>query len=412
MIHLQRAILPNGLRIVHSMDATTPMVCMNVLYNVGSKDEQEQLTGFAHLFEHLMFGGSAHIPDYDTPLQEASGENNAWTNTDLTNYYLVLPKENIERGFWLESDRMLELAFSERSLDTQKSVVIEEFKERCLNQPYGDIGHIYRPLCYQHHPYRWPVIGKEISHIQEATLDQVKEFFYSHYAPNNAILAVCGNISFEQTVSLAQKWMSDIPSRVIAPRLWNSEPIQTAARLLEIERNVPTDTIYKYYHTTDRLSADYNAVDMITDILDNGRSARLYQRLVKEQGLFHQISCSQSGDIESGLIHISGKLASGVSFDRADRAIEEQLQQLTQEPVQECELDKLKSKFEATHIYSNLDYSSKAFNLAYYELLGNAEWINQEVALYQQTTAEHLRAVAERILAPSNCNTIYYKATK
>lgn len=283
---INKHCFPNGLRLVHYEDTSTQMVALNIVYDVGARDEHPEHTGFAHLFEHLMFGGSAHIPDYDTPLQLAGGENNAWTNNDITNYYLTVPKPNVETAFWLESDRMLELAFSEQSLEVQRGVVMEEFKQRCLNQPYGDVGHLFRPLAFRVHPYRWPTIGKELSHIEQATLDEVKSFFYRFYAPNNAVLAVTGNISWDETVKLTEKWFAPIPRRDVPVRQLPQEPEQTQERRLTVERNVPLDALFMGYHMCGRESADYYAFDILSDILSNGRSSRLNRRLVQEQNIF------------------------------------------------------------------------------------------------------------------------------
>ena len=269
---INRHVLDNGLRLIHTQDQSTQMVALNVLYDVGARDEHPDHTGFAHLFEHLMFGGSLHIPDYDTPLQLAGGENNAWTNNDITNYYLTVPRQNAEIGFWLESDRMLSLNFSERSLDIQRGVVMEEFKQRCLNQPYGDVGHILRPLAYQVHPYQYPTIGKELAHIANATLDEVKEFFFCFYAPNNAILSVTGNISFEKAISLTEKWFASIPRREVIRRKLQQEPQQTEERRLTVERNVPLDALFIAYHMCDHHHPDYYAFDILSDLLSNGCS--------------------------------------------------------------------------------------------------------------------------------------------
>ena len=304
---INKKIFDNGLRLVHNEDTSTQMVALNIVYDVGARDEHPEHTGFAHLFEHLMFGGSVHIPDYDAPLQLAGGENNAWTNNDITNYYLTVPKSNVEIGFWLESDRMLELAFSEQSLEVQRAVVMEEFKQRCLNQPYGDVGHLLRPLAYQTHPYRWPTIGKDLSHIANATLDEVKEFFFRFYAPNNAVLAVTGNISWEETIRLTEKWFAPIPRRNVPVRQLPQEVVQTAERRQTVERNVPLDALFMAYHMCSREDADYYAFDILSDILSNGRSSRLTRRLVQEQKLFSSLDAYISGTRDAGLLHISGK---------------------------------------------------------------------------------------------------------
>ena len=331
---INRHILDNGLRLVHSQDESTQMVALNILYNVGARDEDPEHTGFAHLFEHLMFGGSVNIPDYDMPLQLAGGENNAWTNNDITNYYLTVPRQNVETGFWLESDRMLSLDFSERSLEVQRGVVMEEFKQRCLNQPYGDVGHLLRPLAYQTHPYQWPTIGKELSHIANATLEEVKAFFFRFYAPNNAILAVTGNISFEEAVALTEKWFASIPRREVPLRNLPQEQEQTEERRLTVERNVPLDALFMAYHMPDHRHPDYYAFDILSDVLSNGRSSRLNQRLVQQKQLFSSIDAYISGSVDAGLFHISGKPSAGVTLEQAEAAVREELELLQHELVE------------------------------------------------------------------------------
>ena len=404
-----RHILDNGLRLVHSQDESTQMVALNILYNVGARDEDPEHTGFAHLFEHLMFGGSVNIPDYDMPLQLAGGENNAWTNNDITNYYLTVPRQNVETGFWLESDRMLSLDFSERSLEVQRGVVIEEFKQRCLNQPYGDIGHLLRPLAYQTHPYQWPTIGKELSHIANATLEEVKAFFFRFYAPNNAILAVTGNISFEEAVALTEKWFGSIPRREVPQRNLPQEQEQTEERRLTVERNVPLDSLFMAYHMPAHCHPDYYAFDILSDVLSNGRSSRLNQRLVQQKQLFSSIDAYISGSVDAGLFHISGKPSAGVTLEQAEAAVREELELLQQELVDEQELEKVKNKFESTQIFGNINYLNVATNLAWYELLGRAEDMEKEVDRYRSVTAEQLRAVAQSAFRKENGVILYYK---
>ena len=412
MLQINRHILSNGLRLVHSQDASTQMVALNVLYNVGARDENPEHTGFAHLFEHLMFGGSVNIPDYDAPLQLAGGENNAWTNNDITNYYLTVPRQNVETGFWLESDRMLSLDFSERSLEVQRGVVMEEFKQRCLNQPYGDVGHLLRPLAYRVHPYQWPTIGKELSHIANATLEEVKAFFFRFYAPNNAILAVTGNISFEEAVTLTEKWFGPIPRREVPLRQLPKEPVQTGERRQVVERNVPLDSLFMAYHMCDRLNADYYAFDILSDILSNGRSSRLNQHLVQEKQLFSSIDAYISGTIDAGLFHISGKPAAGVSLEEAEAAVREELNELQTALVQEHELEKVKNKFESTQIFGNINYLNVATNLAWFELNGQAEDMEKEVERYRAVTADRLKAVAQTAFREENGVVLYYKSSK
>ena len=378
MIQVNRYTLANGLRIVHNEDDSTQMVALNLLYDVGARDEDPSHTGFAHLFEHLMFGGSLHIPDYDTPVQNAGGENNAWTNNDITNYYITLPHQNVETGFWLESDRMLSLDFSPKSLEVQRQVVIEEFKQRNLNQPYGDASHLLRELAYESHPYRWPTIGKEIAHIAQATLEEVKDFFYRFYAPNNAILAVAGHISFEETIRLAEKWFGPIPARNISPRQLPAEKPQTAVRRKTVERKVPVDAIYMAFHMSNRMHPDYYVYDMITDILSNGRSSRFIQSLVQEQKLFTSIDAYISGSLDEGLLHITGKPVEGVSLEQAEEAIWKELEKMKTVPVSEQELEKVKNRYESEQIFNNINYLNVATNLAFFELTGKAEDINEE----------------------------------
>lgn len=410
MIQVNRYTLANGLRIVHNEDDSTQMVALNLLYDVGARDEDPSHTGFAHLFEHLMFGGSLHIPDYDTPVQNAGGENNAWTNNDITNYYITLPHQNVETGFWLESDRMFSLDFSPKSLEVQRQVVIEEFKQRNLNQPYGDASHLLRELAYESHPYRWPTIGKEIAHIAQATLEEVKDFFYRFYAPNNAILAVTGHIPFEETVRLAEKWFGPIPARKIPPRKLPAEKPQTAVRRRTVERKVPVDAIYMAFHMSNRMHPDYYVYDMITDILSNGRSSRFIQSLVQEQKLFTSIDAYISGSLDEGLLHVTGKPVEGISLEQAEEAIWKELEKMKTVPVSEQELEKVKNRYESEQIFNNINYLNVATNLAFFELTGKAEDINEEVGKYRAVTAEQIQATSARCFVPENCSILYYKA--
>lgn len=407
---INRLVLSNGLRLVHYEDTSTQMVALNVLYDVGARDEHPDHTGFAHLFEHLMFGGSVYIPDYDTPLQQAGGENNAWTNNDITNYYLTVPRSNVEIGFWLESDRMQELAFSEDSLDVQRGVVMEEFKQRCLNQPYGDTGHLIRALAYKVHPYRWPTIGKELSHIANATLAEVKEFFFHFYAPNNAVLAVTGNISWEETVRLTEKWFGGIPRREVMKRNLPQEPEQTKEHREVVVRDVPVDALFMAYHMCARESSDYYVFDILSDILSNGRSSRLTQKLVQEQHLFSNIDAYISGSRDAGLLHISGKLANGVSLEQAEAAVHRELDELKNVLVDSHELDKVKNKFESSQIFGNINYLNVATNIAWFELTGQAEDINLEVEKYRAVSANQLMNVAKHTFCEQNRSVLYYKS--
>lgn len=410
MIEVSRYLLPNGLKMLHHFDNSTQMVALNIIYDVGSKDEDPSQTGFAHLFEHLMFGGSVNILDFDTPLQKAGGENNAWTSNDITNYYSVVPRQNVETAFWLESDRMLELNFSEKSLSVQKQVVCEEFKQRNLNQPYGDTYMLLRPMAYKVHPYRWPTIGKEISHIENATLEDVKTFFYKHYAPNNAILSIAGNISFEDAVRLTEKWFGLIPRRNIAVRNLPEEPEQKESRFLEVYRSVPLDAITKAWHMCRRTDKEYHSYDLLSDILSNGRSSRLYRHLVMERKMFSDIDASITGDIDAGLFVVTGRLNKGITMEDADEAIKREVSALMAETIEKQELEKVVNKFESNHLFSNINYLNKATNLAYHELIGRAEDINEEVKKYWDITPQDLRRAAQKVFREENSSTLYYRA--
>lgn len=395
---------------LHHFDNSTQMVALNIIYDVGSKDEEPSRTGFAHLFEHLMFGGSVNILDFDTPLQKAGGENNAWTSNDITNYYSVVPRQNVETAFWLESDRMLELNFSEKSLSVQKQVVCEEFKQRNLNQPYGDTYMLLRPMAYKVHPYRWSTIGKEISHIENATLEDVKTFFYEHYAPNNAILSIAGNISFEDAVRLTEKWFGPIPRRNIAVRNLPEEPEQKEPRFLEVYRSVPLDAITKAWHMCRRIDEEYHSYDLLSDILSNGRSSRLYRHLVMEKKMFSDIDASITGDIDAGLFVVTGRLNKGIAMEDADEAIKREVSALMAETIEKKELEKVVNKFESNHLFSNINYLNKATNLAYHELIGRAEDINEEVKKYWDITPQKLRRAAQKVFREENSSTLYYRA--
>ena len=410
MIRFERFQLPNGLKILVHEDHSTPMAVMNVLYDVGARDESENKTGFAHLFEHLMFGGSVNIESYDEPLQLAGGENNAYTTNDLTNYYLQIPAENLETGFWLESDRMLSLAFSEKSLDVQRKVVCEEFKEHYINKPYGDAWHKMRELAYKVHPYKWMTIGKELKHIEEATLDDVKKFFFKHYNPSNAILVVAGHVQPDQVVKLAEKWFGPIPSGEKYIRHIPQEPLQTEARQLSLQADVPLDAFYKTWHMPARMDRGYYVTDLITDILGGGASSRLYQKLVKEKKLFSNLDCYHFGSTDSGLLTIEGKLIKGISFEEAEKAVDEEVSKVASEKVADKELEKVKNKTESTILFEDMSLTSRAASLAYYELLGNAELMNEELDKYQSVTTEELRLQAENIFHSNRSNTIYYGA--
>lgn len=410
MIQFERFVLSNGLKLLIHKDASTPMAVVNVLYDVGARDEKETQTGFAHLFEHLMFGGSVNIPDYDEPLQLAGGENNAYTTNDLTNYYCQLPAENIETAFWLESDRMLSLAFNEKSLDTQRKVVSEEFKEHYLNKPYGDVWHKMREMAYTTHPYKWMTIGKELKHIEEAQLQDVKNFFFKHYTPSNAILVVAGNVESENVLQLAEKWFGSIPSGEKYVRSLPQEPKQTEARRMEIKADVPIDAFIKTWHMSGRMERGYYVADLITDILGGGASSRLYQSLVKEQQLFSNLDCYHFGSVDAGLFTIEGKLVKGVSIEKAEAAVEAELQKMKEQLVDEKELQKVKNKTESTILFEDMSVMSRAQSLAFYELLGDAQLMNDELEKYQSITADELLQESRKIFDEKNSNTLYYLA--
>ena len=410
MIQFEKFTLPNGLRVIVHQDLSTPMAVMNIMYDVGARDENPDRTGFAHLFEHLMFGGSVNIPEYDEPLQMAGGENNAYTTNDLTNYYIQLPAENLETAFWLESDRMLSLAFSEKSLDTQRKVVCEEFKEHYLNKPYGDVGHKIMALSYKQHPYRWMTIGKELSHIENAKLEDVKDFFFKHYRPVNAILVVAGNVTVENVRALAEKWFGGIPAGEKYLRNLPQEAPQREMRKLEVHADVPLDALYKCWHIYPRLDKRYYVADLLTDILSGGGSSRLYQTLVKEKKLFSNVDCSHHGTADAGVIIFEGKLVKGITMEEAENALNEILEQLKREAVTENELQKVKNKTESMIAFEDMSVMSRANSLAYYELLGDASWINNELEKYNAVTSKEMQEESRNIFDEKNSNTLYYYA--
>jgi predicted Zn-dependent peptidase len=381
---------------------------MDIMYDVGSRDENPEKTGFAHLFEHLMFGGSVNIPNYDEPLQMAGGENNAYTTDDLTNYYIQLPAENLETAFWLESDRMLSLAFSEKSLEVQRKVVVEEFKEHYIAKPYGDVWHKMRDLAYTRHPYRWMTIGKELSHIENAKLEDVKEFFFKYYRPINAIMVVAGNVTTEKVKALAEKWFGDIPSGEKYRRNVPQEPEQKEARKLEVKANVPLDALYKTWHIYPRLDRKYYITDLLADILSGGGSSRLYQSLVKEKQLFSNIECYHFGTADAGLLCIEGKLVKGTKMTDAEKAIEIELEKMKNELVAEPELQKVKNKTESMIAFEDMSVMNRANSLAYYELLGDASWMNFELEKYGSVTTEDILQESRNIFRKENSNTLYY----
>ena len=408
MIQFNRFVLANGLRILVHEDHSTPMAVVNVMYDVGSRDEDPEKTGFAHLFEHLMFGGSINIPDYDEPLQRAGGENNAYTTNDLTNYYCQLPAENIETAFWLESDRMLSLAFSEKSLEVQRKVVCEEFKEHYINKPYGDIWHKMRALAYKVHPYRWMTIGKELSHVENVKIEDVKKFFFKHYCPSNAIIVVAGKVKTEEIKLLIEKWFGDIPSGEKYNRNLPQEPKQEKAGLLEIKADVPLDAFIKTWHMGGRLDKEYYIADLIGEILGGGASSRMYQSLVKEKQLFSNLDCYHYGTVENGLLTVEGKLVKGVKMADAEKAVTEEIEKIKTESISETELQKVKNKTESIIAFEDMSVMNRANSLAFYELLGDATLMNTELERYNAVTAADILHYSKELFDEKNSNTIHY----
>lgn len=410
MIQFNRFTLANGLRVIVHEDKTTPMAVLNILYDVGARDEETNKTGFAHLFEHLMFGGSVNIPSYDEPLQRVGGENNAFTSNDITNYYITLPAVNIETAFWLESDRMLSLAFSEKSLDTQRNVVMEEFKQRYLNQPYGDVWLKLRPLAYQQHPYRWATIGQDLEQIENAKMEDVKAFFKKHYTPQNAILVVGGNVETEEVKRLCEKWFGPIDAGNKYERVLPQELAQKEARQLTIHADVPLNAIYVAFKMPARKDTRYQAYDLLSDVLSQGQSSRLYQSLLKEQQLFSEINAYMTGSLDEGLFIVEGKLVEGVLMETAEKAIWETLNEIAIHGVNEQELTKVKNKSESIMAFSEMNLLDKAMNLAYYELLGDANLLNSELERYAAVTAEQLKLAAQETFIKEKSSTLYYFA--
>lgn len=412
MVEFERFELDNGLRVIFHKDTTTPMAVVNTLYDVGARDESPERTGFAHLFEHLMFGGSINIPNFDGPLQEAGGSNNAFTSNDITNYYDVLPVQNLETALWLESDRMLSLAFTEKSLEVQRSVVIEEFKQRYLNQPYGDLWLEFRPLAYKVHPYRWATIGKNIEHIQEATMEEVKDFFHTHYHPGNAILVIAGNLDLEEVKRLVKKWYGDIPARKKKVRNLPQEPKQTEFRTKTIERDVPSD-VYTYgFKMAGKGQQGYYEADLISDILGRGKSSRLYKRLKKELELVTEINAYIMGSNDPGMLMLSIHPNDGATLEEIDAEIWAVLEELKSNLIEETELEKIINKVKTTKAFSEQGVLNKSMALAMNELLGDANLINTETAEYEKVTVQGIQEQAKEILQKTNCSQLIIKAKK
>ena len=412
MIEYNTFTLSNGLRVVHNYDGATAMVALNVMYNVGARDESPEMTGMAHLFEHLMFGGSVNVPDFDGAIENAGGMNNAWTSNDYTNFYDIVPAQNVETAFWVESDRMLSLAFSDKALEVQRNVVIEEFKQTCLNRPYGDMSHYLRAMVYKHHPYRYPVIGKEVSHIEKVTQDDVKEFFYSHYAPNNAVLAVSGNVSFDETCRLAEKWFGSIPSRDIAPRNYSQEPEQVEARRNDVNGNVPQLAMVKAFRMPGYGQPNYIECDIITDLLASGRSSRFYRNLLMTTGAFTEVDASIIGSDEPGFLMLNSKLTENddASIEKAETLIMNEVQRLIDGEVSEYELTRTINRFESNFMFSSMGFMAKAQSLANYVM--HNEDINDVVNRYRKVTVDDIARVAREIFVPEKSSTLIYRPQK
>ena len=410
MISFSKKTLDNGLRVIIHRDSSTPLVTINILYQVGARNEREDRTGFAHLFEHLMFGGTRRYPDYDLEVDAMGGENNAFTNNDYTNYYLTVPAQHLEQALRLEADRMLGdwdiVNDTWKVLDVQKRVVTEEYHQRYLNQPYGDVWMLLRPLCYKVHPYRWCTIGADIRHVQEATLQDVRDFFDRYYHPSNAILAIAGNVEEEKTLALVEQIFGKIRRPApMAKAILPQEPMQTQARRMEVERDVPNNAIYKAWVMCDRWSPDYYTYDMVSDVLSNGHSSRMYRRLVQEEGLFSEIDAYLTGELDPGLFVVSGKMQEGVTSERAERAIDEEIAKLQVQPISEKELEKVANKFENTFVYSQYKTADRAHNLCYFEMIGALELVNTEPECYRHVGTADLQRVAQR-LTPERSSTL------
>ena len=412
MIQFEKLKLSNGMRLLIHEDHSTPLAAVNIMYNVGARDEDENRTGFAHLFEHLMFGGSKNVPVFDEPLQQAGGENNAFTSNDITNYYETLPAQNLETALWLESDRLMALNINQHTLDVQRKVVCEEFKEHYINQPYGDAWHLLRELAYKKHPYKWPTIGKNLNHVEEAQLSDVQAFFKKHYVPANAIMVIAGNIKTDEAARLAEKWFGGIAGGEMPLRKIGPEPKQTEARFMETKADVPADMIYKAYHMDHRLSAGYYQADVLSDILSGGKSGRLFQQLVMEQKLFSEINAFHTGSIDPGLFVIEGKLLPGVKMETAETAITVELKKVCNEKTNNRELDKVKNQIESSHVFGELELLNRALNIAFGDLLGNANLINEELETYRNINSTDIQNCAQEILTDENCSTLYYLSNK
>lgn len=412
MLSIRKTILDNGLRVIVHEDHTTPLAACNIVYNVGSRDEHPDHTGFAHLMEHFMFTGSKNVPDFDKVLQKVGAINNAYTSQDLTHYYEVLPANNLETTLWLESDRMLELAFRQQSLDIQKQVVIEEFKENFLNRPYGDLMMLFNQMAYERHPYQWLPIGKKPEHIAEVDMDMIKDFYYRFYRPNNAVLVVAGNVHFDEVAALAEKWFGDIPPGDVPEKNYPKELPQKNLRIKTVERNVPSDVLMKGWLMCNRMHPDYYACDLLSDMFGTGQSSYLYQKLVNEQKLFTDISASVMGTTDEGLFLISGRPVEGVSIEDADAALCSYLYGFKPDNNFSHDLEKVQNRAESVLLNNEIKIDDRATNLAVGETISNVEYFLDERQHYFDVTEEQMLRLISEMLTEKRSNTLYYKMLK
>ncbi|KXX68264.1 pitrilysin family protein [Flammeovirga sp. SJP92] len=412
MIKFSAFELDNGLKVYVHEDHNIASAVLNIMYDVGSRDEDPEKTGFAHLFEHLMFGGSVNIPSYDTPLQKVGGTNNAFTSPDITNYYITLPAQNLETAFWLEADRMLSLSFDPSVLEVQRKVVIEEYKQRYINQPYGDVWHHLRELAYKEHSYRWPTIGREIKHIEDATMEDVKAFFNKYYVPSNAVMVVAGNVKLEEVKQLAKKWFEPIPSGDKPIRNIPMEPIQVAPRRKIVEEKVPLDVLYKVWHMEGRSQDGYYTTDLISDLLGRGKSSLLYEKLVKDKKVYSGVSAFITGSFEPGLFCITGKTADGVSLEDAEGELQSVIDGFIDSEVNPENLEKVKNQAEFSMTYGKTEILPRAMSIAYGATLGNANLINEEEGKLRSVTIDQIESKKSTLFNPNNCSTLFYKAKR
>ena len=412
MIKYKEKTLSNGLRVLVNRDRASKLAAVNILYKVGARNEEPSKTGFAHLFEHLMFRGTHQVPEFDIPVQMACGENNAFTNNDYTSFYITLPKENIRTALWLESDRMVNLNISEEAYQTEKQVVIEEFKQRYLNQPYGDELLLLRELAYKVHPYRWATIGISPEHIERATLDDVRNFYKLHYRPSRAILSISADIDEDEMLDLAEEYFGGIADcgGEIAPI--PQEPVQCEPRRLEVEREVPATDITIAFHMGDRLSHDFFLGDLCSDLLAGGESSRLVNRLIKERGIFSSVNSYITGSIDAGLFIIKGRLMPDTSEKEAEEALLGELQDLIEGNISDYEMEKVKNKFEANMLMGEINIMNKALNLGFYAMTGDITLLNREAEVYRSLTREQVMDFSARCFDKRNSSTLIYRAKR